>query len=153
MRILRINVDKSFDVIEISLEDSISRSLKKYIGENGTGSFKILEKFDYLDHHYTVYGFNEGYNFNSFDLAYCNATGDIIITCCLNNIPVNIEPNNIRNFYRGEDLDDTLIQDELEQEYLDDKLNDSYEYDSWCVKSDDEGGDYPDYTVETDEDQ
>ena len=153
MRILRINVDGSFDLIEVSLEDSISRSFKKYINERGTGLFKILEKFYDRDHTYSVYGYDLGYNFNSFDLACTNATGDVLIACCLNNIPVDIEPSNVINFYKGEDLDDTLIQDELEQEYLDDKLNDSYDYGDFVIRDDDEGQDYPDYTYETDEDQ
>ena len=152
MRILRIGVNGSFELIDVPLEDAISRSFLKYIKEKGTGLFKQLEKFYEGNHHYTAYGYEEGYNFNMFDLACTNATGDILITCCLNNIPVDIEPQNVIAFYKGEDLDDTLIEDELEQEYLDDRLNDEYEYGDFVVRDDDEGQDYPDDVYVSDED-
>ena len=152
MRILRINVAGSFDLVEVCLEDVMSRAYQKYIGEKGTGQFKQLEKFYDGNHSYSVYGYDEGYNFNMFDLACTNATGDIIIACCLNNIPVDIEPCNVIKFYKGEDLDDTLIEDELEQEYLDDKLNDEYEYGDFVVRDDDEGQDYPEDSYVSDED-
>ena len=103
--------------------------LESHIYERGQGEFTGLEHFDYAGKVYNIYGYLKGQNFNKFDLQYYNATGDIIITV----LDGDVVKREILDFYKGEDLNDYIVEDELEDDYS----NDTYEYGDFVVFDDD----------------
>ncbi len=136
---IRINTDSTFDEFTYTLEDFLNKKIGDFRFEIGQGVFSVLEFMEINNKEYKLFGTILGGKFNRFDLNYVNATGDIIVIASKDSEPVDVDRDDINSYFKGEDLDDHLIEDELS--YLED-LNDSYEYDSWCVKSDDEGQDY-----------
>ncbi len=136
---IRINTDSTFDEFTYELKDLLSKRLGDFRFEKGQGEYSVLEMADINNKRYLFFGNTLGGKFNRFDLNYVNAIGDIIVIATRDSAPIDVDRDEINSYFKVEDLDDCLIEDELN--YLED-LGDDYEYDSWCVKSDDEGQDY-----------
>ena len=138
VRGLRIKRNKNFEAFTFNHEEE----LQDNVNEQGEGALKILEEFDFGDNHYKVYGYDQGDNFNQFDLFYATARGDILF------VASNINSGRFRDasilevdtYYSAyEDLNDGLISDELGFE------NGDYDYsDSFIVDDRLDGIDYPD---------
>ena len=140
---IRINTDSTFDEFEYTLQDLLSKKLGDFRYEKGQGEYSVLEIADINNKRYLFFGTILGGKYNRFDLNYVNATGDIIVIASEDNDPVDVDRDEINSYFKGEDLDDNLIEDELA--YLED-LGDDYEYGDFIIRDDDEGCDYPDYT-------
>ena len=136
---IRINTDSTFDEFEYTLQDLLNKKLGSYRYEKGQGEYSVLEIADINNKRYLFFGTILGGKYNRFDLNYVNATGDIIVIASEDSEPVDVDRDEINSYFKGVDLDDDILNDELA--YLED-LGDEYEYDSWCVRSDDEGQDY-----------
>lgn len=105
---LIIQKDKNINEFNYSLYDYDNDYLHNYCICNGglIEEFNLLESFDVDNGLYLVFGWklnihNIEYS-NEFDLMSGNASGDIIIIKVdddLNMNPINIDKNEIRNFY------------------------------------------------------
>lgn len=103
---IRISVNGEFNYFMYGDFQRLSR----YVNNVGGGRFKLLEDFEVNEKEYLVYGYDRGDNFNQFDLFHTTARGDIIIVAN----QCNAVKQEILDYYEDEeDLDDTLIADEL----------------------------------------
>ena len=114
---LRIDVNGVFHRFNYNWEDLLNRRLKYKAVNRGEGNFKLLEYFDTNNKTYLMYGWEDGSNFNSFDLNSCNATGDIICHCIIldGGMPIDVVLQDLERYYADDNLEDYLAEDELEE--------------------------------------
>lgn len=109
-------------------------SFEQYVCEKGRGTFVLLESWVLGDKKYFMMGYNKGLNFNYFDLNLFTGRGDIIVYCVFNLMPhkfMDADFDEVVNYYKGEDLDDTIIQDETREG----EESDEYDFnDDWLVR-------------------
>ena len=138
MKCLRVNVDGSIDTLDYDMEDFLQCRLKNLVINEGGGEFLLLEHIDKDDRRWICYGYElcefvNNVGFNRFEFPYSNPIGDVIIVLMEDGTLVDAIYEEFISLYASEDnLEEYLIQDELTTP------EDSYEYGSWCVRSDDE---------------
>ena len=134
---LRIDVNGVFRQFTYTWEDLLNRRLKYKAVNSGEGNFKLLEYFNSQNKMYLLYGWEEGTNFNAFDLDSCNAVGDIICHCVdsvggVSGMPVDVILEDLERYYTPDTLEDYLLEDELEElgdydysdSFIEDDIND-----------------------------
>ena len=134
VRGLRITIQGEYVDFDYTAEDINNRHMDLICVSRGLGIFHLLEYWEVEDKIYVVYGWNNGLNYNSFELDTTNAMGDIIIYAMNDDSPLNIDMNEIEAHYTPIDLDNYLIEDELNV-----SSDDSYNLDEpWIVNDLDE---------------
>ena len=118
------------------------QSLSIFVEFIGGGRFKLLEDFKVNEKEYLVYGYDRGTNFNQFDLFHKTARGDIIIIAN----QCNAIKQEILDYYNDyEDLDNTIIADELNLSVGSYDWEDSFIEDDRDEDTDDVENDYLDF--------
>ena len=111
----------------------------RFTENRGIGRMSVFDEYQVDEIKYTFYGWtNGGCNFNEVDFPSHNVFGDVIIISSINTQLVDIEGDVIDMYFFTEDLDDTLLEDELES-------LDTYDLDDSFIASDDDFLDYIDY--------
>ena len=99
---IRVEIDGSLSEFNYIENDIIRNELTIYARERGSGQFELLEVFVAGQRTYFMYGWKHGYNFNRLRLDSCSATGNILIVAFNSHNPVNVDKNDILNYYRDD---------------------------------------------------
>ena len=116
---LKINVRGETELINYEVKDLLNKFVR-FIESRGIG---IMECFDFIHDIdiedgllYLFYGYTIGYNnFNHYEFPRNNVYGDAFIICINPDRElVDINMDILLNYLDGEDLDDTIVEDENE---------------------------------------
>lgn len=99
-------------------------------------TYKIFEIHEKNNFEYRLYGKMIGNNFNKFEFQSCNPYGDIVvIKVSLLGQLMDLDLQEFLNYYQEEeDLDNTILNDELQTR------DDEYEINDFCVEDKEENG-------------
>ena len=90
--------------------------LERFVDDTGTSEFGEVETFSYNGILYVICGYTEGYAPTRFDLPRETTYGDLIVYGLLdsdNREPISIRAFDFLEFLDGENLLDTIIEDEM----------------------------------------
>jgi hypothetical protein len=128
------------EILNFTLQD-VTNGFNRFIENCGVGPIECFDMIEEDNGFYLFYGWKCGYNnFNMFEFPRANVYGDaFVIFVNRNREAMDIDTDNFNNLFECEDLDDTLLEDELEEE------NEYNLEDSFIASDDSEDSDYLDY--------